>query len=426
MEVVLENRSKIFYGWWNVSVAFVGLSLSYAMFTVFSFGSFVVALESEFGWSRQELALGLTVTNITVVVMSPLLGGIVDKLGVRRVLLSSIILMGLAVGAMAFIGPHIWQFYLIYFLIPLLGAGTLPLTYSRVMISWFSRRRGLALGIALSGFGVGAALIPLLSQWLITGYGWRNAYLVFALMILVINLPLTWLLLREKPQSGELNDEFAAESCPDPAHSISSQGLSFKQARQTKDFWLVLSSFLLVGIGITSILAHLVPILLGRGVDPVTAAWCMSSLGLGLIVGRISSGLLMDRFFAPWVTAFFLSGLCLGIVILASGASGSLVFVAAVLVGLATGSEISEIAYIISRYFGSKSFGLIYGVMFAAFQLGSAFGAPALAAYYDRYGNYDNALYAIAGLVAVGTILMLFLNPYPQSENTQPKNKQGQ
>ena len=103
--------------------------------------------------------------------------------------------------------------------------------------------------------------------------------------------------------------------------------------------------------------------------------------------------------------------------------TGSWVFVAAILVGLATGSEISEIAYIISRYFGTKAFGLIYGVMFAAFQLGSAMGAPALAAYYDQHGNYDDALIAIASLVAVGTVLMLFLKAYPDLTVENSKRK---
>lgn len=416
MEIALTQKNKLFYGWYNVLVAFVGLSLSYAMFTVFSFGTFVGPLENEFGWSRQALALGLTITNITIVIASPLLGGIIDKFGVRRVMLTSIILMGLAVAGMSQIGPHLWQFYALYLLIPLLGAGTLPLSYSRVMITWFSRRRGLALGIALSGFGVGAATIPPLAQWLIDSVGWRDAYLAFAAGILLINLPLTWWLLREHPGAGELAAEVDGNE-READHNSSANpryGMTFLQALKKRSFWLVITSFLLVGIGITSIIAHLIPILIGRGLSPETAAYCMSSLGIGLIVGRLASGYLMDRYFAPYIAALFLSGLLVGILILASGATGSLVFVAAILVGLATGSEISEIAYIVSRYFGVRAFGLIYGVMFAAFQLGSAFGAPALAAYYDRHGHYTGALYILAGIVALGTALMLMLRAYPK------------
>lgn len=142
MEITLKQNNKLFYGWWNVTSAFIGLSLSYAMFTIFSFGSFVVALEVEFGWSRHDLAMGLTIANITVVFVSPLLGSIIDKYGARQILSISIPLMGICVAAMSQLDPHLWQFHLLYLLIPLFDAGTLPLTYSRVIIAWFSRKRG--------------------------------------------------------------------------------------------------------------------------------------------------------------------------------------------------------------------------------------------------------------------------------------------
>ena len=124
----------------------------------------------------------------------------------------------------------------------------------------------------------------------------------------------------------------------------------------------------------------------------------------------------MDRFFAPYVAATFLLGLLAGVVLLAGGATGPLIFVAAVLVGLATGSEISEIAYIVSRYFGPKAFGQIYGIMFAAFQLGSAAGAYAMGAYFDFAGNYIGALWIVSGLVAMGTLLITLLRKYPNLE----------
>jgi len=124
----------------------------------------------------------------------------------------------------------------------------------------------------------------------------------------------------------------------------------------------------------------------------------------------------MDRYFAPYITAIFLLGLFIGIVILALGTSGGLVFVAAVFVGLATGAEISEIAYICSRYFGQKSFAQIYGMMFAAFHLGSAFGSPFMGVYYDNAGNYIGALWFIAIIVLIGTTLIATLEPYPNPD----------
>jgi MFS family permease len=406
----------VFYGWWNVAASFVGLSLSYAMFTVFAFGTFVTSLEAEFGWQRGPMSLALTIANITVVVASPLLGSLVDRVGVRRVMLVSVSLMGLCVASMSQMNGNIWHYYLMHLLIPLLGAGTLPLTYSRVIIAWFARRRGLALGISLAGFGVGATVIPSLAQFIIENWGWREAYLVFAGLILLISLPVSFFLLRETPQEMGLQVDGQPPAADDADNSVvaEGEGLSGRQALGERNFWLILGSFLFVGVGLTSILAHLVPMLIGRGVAPATAALCMSSLGFGLIFGRVLAGYLMDHYFAPYVAAVFLLGLLAGVMILASGATGPVVFLAAILVGLATGSEISEIAYMVSRYFGQRAFGLIYGTMFAAFQAGSAAGAYAMGWYFDVAGNYLNALWAVSGLVALGIVLILMLSRYPK------------
>lgn len=428
-----EMRAKpsgIFYGWWNVATGFVGMGLSYAMFTIFAFGVFVKPLEDEFGWTRGELSLAITMTNFAVVIASPCLGFIIDRLGVRRVLIPSVIMMGLTVASMALLSADLWHFYALYFLIPFLGAGTLPQSYSRVLIAWFSHRRGIALGISLAGFGVGAMLVPIVAQLMIENYGWRMAYVGFAAAVFALALPMAVFVMKETPEEMGLQPDGGHVRNTDDNNSVSSvvhngdggnksavpvSGLSCPQAAQTRSFWLILFSFMLVGIGITSIIAHLVPMLTDRGVAPATAALCMSSLALGLIAGRVLAGFLMDYFFAPYVAACFLLGLLAGIIILATGASGGLVFVAAVCVGMATGSEISEIAYICSRYFGPRAFGLIYGLMFAAFQLGSMAGSPLMGLYHDRAGDYIGALWVVAGIVLVGTILIVLLGPYPDS-----------
>ena len=423
-----DRPSGIFYGWWNVATGFVGMGFSYAMFTIFAFGVFVKPLGDEFGWSRGELSFAITMTNFAVVLASPSLGFIIDRFGVRRVLILSVIMMGLTVASMALLSASLWHFYALYFLIPLLGAGTLPQSYSRVLIAWFERRRGIALGISLSGFGVGAMLVPVVAQLMIENYGWRMAYAGFGAAVLALALPMVVFVLREnpaqmglKPDGGPAQTAGAAAPPGSPApgggggngETPPAAGLSCREAARTRSFWLILVSFMLVGIGITSVIAHLVPLLTDRGVAPADAALYMSSLALGLIAGRLLAGFLMDYFFAPYVAACFLLGLLAGIIILASGAAGVAAFIAAVLVGMATGSEISEIAYICSRYFGPHAFGLIYGLMFSAFQLGSMAGSPLMGLYHDHAGNYTGALWVVAALVAVGTVLIVLLGPYP-------------
>jgi sugar phosphate permease len=392
-------------GWWNVAAAFFGLSMSYAMFTVFLFGTLLHPLQSEFGWGRAEMSFALTITNVTIVFGSPMLGYLVDRLGVKRLLMPSIIFMGIAVYSMSFLNGNIWWYYAGYFAITFFGLATLPLSYSRVVIGWFDAKRGLALGIALSGFGVGGALAPEIAKLMIEAYGWRSAYQVFAGIVLFVSFPLVLFLLKEAPtQTGEPGVK--------PVESV--VGLSNREAARTTNYWLLLFSFLLVGVAITSILSHLVPMLVDRGMSMSAATRCMSTLAIALIIGRVSSGYLMDRYFAPWVTATFLIlGLFSGLIMLAMGAVGGWAFVSVFLIGLALGSEISEIAFIVGRYFGQRSFGQIYGIMFGAFQLGAAVAAPSMGAYYDRFGDYTGALWVMAAMAFVGALLVASMSRYP-------------
>ena len=354
------------------------------------------------------MSFALTITNITIVFGAPTLGYLVDRIGVRKLLLPSILLMGFAVASMSLLQGDIWHFYGVFFAITLLGLGTLPLSYSRLVIAWFEKRRGLALGIALAGFGVGGALVPELTKTMIDVYGWRSAYLLFASAVLLVSLPLAFFFLKE-PSSPTVtaNKDLAPAT-----------GLSARDAASSRTYWLVLTSFFLVGIGITSVLSHLVPMLMDRGMSFTAAARCMSTLAVALIFGRIIAGYLMDHFFAPYVTAgFIVFGLAAGISLLALGAIGPWAFLAAALVGLATGSEISEIAYIIGRYFGQHSFGQIYGIMFAGFQLGSAISAPMMGYYFDSIGDYRGVLWLVVGLVVLAAVLIALVPGYPDLED---------
>ena len=419
MNSIAEKSGKIFYGWWNVFYGFIGCFLSHATIAVFCFGTFVKPLQDEFGWQRGEMSFALTVNYITIVIMAPVLGLLIDKYGVRRVLMPSLTLLGLTVIAMVFLSSNIWHFYLMYFLIPLFGIGTLPHSFSRVIIAWFNRRRGLALGITLAGIGAGAALIPVLIQYVINLSGWRAAYVVYGFLVLMISLPLAYFLLRETPEEMALKvdgDETSSTENEKQASSASQVGLTLQQSIRTTSFWLILGAFLLAGVVMSSIFVHMVPMLIDRGLEPSVAVYSAAALGISLIIGRIVSGYLMDIFFAPYIAAIFTFVMVVGVAIFATGTSSAVVFVAAALVGLASGSEMSEIAYIISRYFGYRSFGKIYGLMLSAFQLGGAIGAPLMGYYHDKSGDYIGMLWVLVAAGVVSTILIAILGEYPKLE----------
>ena len=411
--------SRIFYGWWNVLASAVGMASCAAVFTGFAFGVFVLPMEEAFGWSRGQISLALTVVTVTNVVVSPVVGALMDRFGVKNVLVPSLLCLGLLIASLSQLTPHLWHFYLTYGLLTLLGAGTLPQSFSRVIVAWFFRSRGLALGLSLAGYGIGATVVPSLAQTLIESFGWRAAYAILGAIVLVLTLPVIAWLMKESPEQlglrrdGETGPGGGADEAGDEP------GMTGAEAARTRTYWLIMLSFFLVGIVVPAVLAHLVPMLSDRGIDPAQGAVFMGSIGLGMTVGRVLSGVLMDRFFAPRVVMLFLVGLVVGLVVLIVVETGPLLFVATALIGLAMGAEMSEIAYLCSRYFGVKAFGQIYGLMFSAFMVGGAIGPAALGLYHDRFGDYTAALYPLPVMAVLATLLIAFLGPYTDFEDAE-------
>ena len=194
-----QKSSKIFYGWWVVLVAGVGLSLSYGPIIVITFGVFLKPLSQEFGWSRAGISLAFSLANLVYSGALPLIGRLVDRLGARKVILPSVLLFGLGVMSFYFLSASLWHFYALYMLMGAVSSGLLP-AYSKVISRWFDQKRGLALGLAMAGIGVGGFLTPPLAQALITTVGWRQAYVVLGLLVIGITMPVVGLFLKETPQ----------------------------------------------------------------------------------------------------------------------------------------------------------------------------------------------------------------------------------
>ena len=194
-----EPGRKMFYGWWVVIGSIVGLALGYSVVAVMSFGTFIKPLEESFGWTRGQISLGPTIIGLTAIVVFPYTGSLVDRFGVRKILLPSTILFGLVISSMYFLTGSLWHLYAMCVLIPILGAGTAPMTYSRLIVAWFDKKRGLALGVGLAGVGLGTTLVPMIASYFIEHYSWREAYLALGIMIIVLVWPLAKLLLKEAP-----------------------------------------------------------------------------------------------------------------------------------------------------------------------------------------------------------------------------------
>jgi MFS family permease len=407
-----SGHEKLFYGWWVVLTAGLGLSLGYAPTIVYSFSIFLKPLAQEFHASRGSISLAFTLANVANAITSPLAGQWSDRFGARRVILFTTAAFGFLLISSLLASPGLWKLYLFYVLLGIAGSGAAPVPYGKVISNWFDKRRGLALGLTMFGLGSGAIVIPLLAQRLIAMSGWRAAYAFIGLLVVVVSLPTVGLFLKETPEKMGYLPDGATEARSPTANGPGVGGVAWHQAWHDKAFWIMVSAFFLVGASVHGCVVHLAPMLTDRGITAERAALAGSLLGAALLIGRVGSGYLLDRFFAPRVATLFFGGAALGIVLLWSGVVGGIADVAAFLVGLGMGAEVDIIAYLTSRYFGLRAFGEIYGYAFASYAFAGALGPWLMGLGFDRTGSYRSILAGFLAATAVAAVIMLRLGPY--------------
>ena len=411
----------IFYGWWIVLGAVIGLSLGYSVIAM-SFGTFIKEFESAFGWTRGEISFGSTVIGITAIIFFPYAGVLVDKYGVKKILIPSTFLFGLVMASMSLLTPSLWHFYAMCILIPLLGAGTAPLTYSRLLVSWFDKKRGLALGIGLSGVGLGTTMVPFLASYFIEHYSWREAYLVIGALIILVVLPITKFVLVNKPKDKGLvadgvvltDKEIKHRAETEQAQSHVRVGYTAQEALKKKAFWLMVGSFVITGLTTSTLLVHLVPMMMDRGASLQEAVGTFAYLGMSIVGGRLIAGYLMDKFFAPYVVVVFMLGPIIGLAAFAMGATGEMAALSTGLIGIAIGAEFDVMAYFTTKYFGKRSFGAIYGYGYSGFKLGASVGPLIMGLAYDSLGRYTEVLWGMSATMIIACVLILMMGQYPQ------------
>lgn len=407
------QMKKTFYGWYVALACAAGLACGLASVITATFPIFLAPLRAEFAWSPPEVFFALFVTTLTVTIVAPFFGALVDRVGAKRMILAGLLLEAAVIASFSLQTSSLTSFYIRYAVLAVLGLGTTHVAFTRVISVWFDRRRGLALGITLAGLGFGGFGWPLLAQWGIETVGWREAYLIVAAVIAIVPTTVIALVVRDTPQSMGLLPDGAQTPAGRTAAHGPPPGLTVTEALRTAHFWLMLVTFLLLGTAITSVQVHLVPLLTSRGVTAMLAATAMSVLAVALVVGRLAAGWLMDRFFAPRVAISFLLGPIVAIVLLASGVTGPLAFLAGILTGLAAGAEVDVTAYLTSRYFGLRFFSSIYAFYYSAYSLGAGVGPLVTAQAVELTGGYTGILYAHAGLLILAGLLLSRLPPFP-------------
>ena len=408
----MSNRPRIFYGWVIVFTAGIGLLLGYAPVFVYSFSVFIKSLAQDFHTSRTSISFAFTLANVMQSVGAPLIGRLVDRFGAHKVIVPSTVIFGLVIISFKYFSTSLWQLYAFFIVIGLIGTGTAPVPYGIVVSRWFDKRRGLALGLMMMGLSSGAILMPPIAQRLIVLFGWRTAYAIVGFVVLAISVPVVGIFLKDSPEKMGLQPDGEPDLNTGSTERKNEQGVNWSVARREPTFWFLASAFFLLGASVHACVIHLVPMLTDRGISVERAAFASSLLGVALLIGRVFTGYFLDRFFGPHVAMLLFSGVAVGISLFLTGAGGSLPLLAVFLVGLGMGAEADIIAYLTSRYFGLRSFGEIYGYLFATFTLAGALGPVLMGVGFDHLGSYRAPLLFFLAATLVATALLSRLGPY--------------
>ncbi|MBB5059412.1 MFS family permease [Granulicella aggregans] len=398
----IANESSLSYTGWRVTMAaFVGVMVSFAAIVPYTFSLFLSPLQLAFGWKREAISRGFALAALTVAACSPFLGSLLDRLPPRRIILPCIAIFAVGIASLSLLKGHIGQFYATYVVLGVVGNGTAQLAYSRAVLTWFDRRRGLALAVVLAGSGTGSILLPMLAQHVIGAYGWHDAYLVLGVVAL-LGLPLTAWLVRNNP---------AAEAVATESASLT----TISGVLKTSTFWLIAIPVLLSALSLNGTIAHLAALLTGRSVTPASAALALSMLGLSGIVGRLITGHLLDRVFAPMVSLTVLLIAAAGIVTVAYATSAPMGILGAFLIGFGAGSEADVVPYLIAKYFGRSRFSTLYGLSWTAYAVGAAFGPVLMGRAFDRAGSYvPSTVLLLSAPLFVAAFLQLLLPRYAE------------
>lgn len=334
---------------------------------LFTFATFASAVSADTGWSPVWLAAAITPATILAAILSPVTGRFADRVGVRRM-----VMLGAPVYALGFIllgyaSTSLVAFITLLGLLCALGFASTAVLYAQLAAGWFMRRRGLALSLIFSSTSLGVAFWSPLAVWLVSTNGWRTAYAVFGVIAGAMMLASAIFLIRDPPIQHAKIDQ------------VASSGLGLSAVTRGATFWKIAAIFLLVTGTLAGVTVNLPIALKADGIPTGMIASIVATAGLAMLVGRLAAGVLLDRWFAPRVTAVFilLPIVALALLLLVDR-SQSTYFVAAILLGLGLGSELDAAPYIVSRAFGLQAFGAIYGAIALAYGLGAAIGPGAI------------------------------------------------
>ena len=360
----------------------------------YTFGVFLSEIIAATHWKPQAIAAAIGPGALTAALVSPFVGMACDRFGVRTVAMvgAPLFAAGFAFLGLFPSGPASFTFATIVMWL-FVFAGS-PVPYAQMLATWFDRRRGMAIAIMFAAGSIGIAFWPRYAAFLIAHLGWRHAYIWLGVSAGTIIFASSAVFIRNPPKQTQPN-------LSDPL-----SGVLLRHALTTSSFWKVAVAFSLLTAILGGAAVTFPVVLRHQGADPAAAASIMTIVGISMFAGRLSLGMTLDRFFAPHVTIAVAAVAMLGFAVMVAGTSASTAPIAAACIGFGLGSEYAAAAYIVSRAFGVRSFGAIYGAITTATSVGAAVG-PAMFATAIVSSASVPMLFAVAAALLLVPIAIL-------------------
>ena len=401
-----EKTYKFFYGYIIVLACFLIQGIGIGTFV--AFGVFFKPLLAEFGWSRATISGASSLTFLLMGFLGILAGKLNDKFGPRIVMAVTGVFYGCGHFLLSQLNS-VWQLYLFFGLVVGIGLSSIDVIALTTTTRWFVRRRGMMTGLVKVGTGAGQLIMPILASIFIIDYGWRYAYVFIGIIVLVFVIGSGQLLRRDPGQMGQWPD-----GGREPATGqldLSESGLSLQEALRSGQFWMVCIICFLAGYCMLTIMVHIVPHATDIGIEQIKSAGVLSTIGGVSMVGRLSIGIAIDKIgnkksmiicFILLIASFFW--------LLVAGETWML-YLFAMVYGIAHGGFFTAISPIVAELFGIGSHGVLFGIVAFSLTVGGAIGTVLAGHIFDIARSYHLVFLILAGIGIAGLFLTVFLKP---------------
>ena len=405
-----NTNNKFFYGWYIVSAGF-SIQLLIGSLMIHSFTAYFPLLEAQFGWSRATLSGAFALSRAESGLLGPLQGWLIEKYGPRMMAVFGMCLFGIGFILFSQI-DSILGYYVTFFLMAAGSSIAGHLTVATAIINWFNRKRGIAVGLSSTGFGLAGILVPLIA-WSLTTQGWRDTAFYSGIGIIIVGIPVSLILRRDPEPYGYLPDgDNRSEVGTIDNQDQDLTGFTVREAIKTSSFWYLGIGHALSLLTVGAVSLHLVPHVVDSvGLSVTIASTAVAVMTVFFVTGQVVGGFLGDKYSKRWLAAIGTLMHAVALLILAYSTNIIMVYIFSILHGSAWGLRGPIMATIRADYFGRAYFPSIMGFSSLIIMLGMTVG-PLFAGYMaDVFGDYKFGFIIISALAALGSIFFVLAKP---------------